>query len=407
MCVVMNNVEVKEYIARIGSKIDTILWEKPQPFPDGLPLRIDNILKWNHSLDRYLIEHPDDVNDFQLASILSMFRCVKGEFGGKLYTCPECGETKDIRFGCHSRSCARCGKRYAESWGRKLMEKFFPVDHRHIIFTLPGQLWNFVLSRGQTFINDMFDAIVAVITRIFDKKFKHMSVRPGMILILHYMGRDMKTNPHIHVIATEGGLTKEGKWEPHTIWPYTKMNQYWKYEVLKRFRKHRGLTMDEKAIIDNQRKLRFKDGTNGYVVKNYRDILDVKEFGSYLARYVRHPPIGESRILGFNGKDVTIKYEWDNEIFKTDIPIERFIKAVLINISPKGFQEVRYCGLYTNLFYKKAIIVLIGVSIRLASLDDYMDEGKQDGVFCVKCKVVMELMVLTYLQNGRMVRIIY
>ena len=224
MCVVMNNIEVKEYIARIGSKIDSFVWNEPLPFPTGLPLRIDNILKWNHSFDRYLLEHPYDVSDFQLESILSMFRCVNGEFGGKLYTCPVCGETRDIVFGCHSRSCARCGKRYAESWGRKLMEKFLPVDHRQIIFTLPGPLWDLVLSREKTFINDMFDAVVAVITKIFKHKFKRLSVRPGIIVIIHYTGRDMKSNPHIHVIATEGGLTKEGKWKPNTHWPYNKMN---------------------------------------------------------------------------------------------------------------------------------------------------------------------------------------
>ena len=142
-------------------------------------------------------------------------------------------------------------------------------------------------------------------------------------------------------------------------------------------------------------------------MKNYRDILDVKEFGSYLARYIRHPPIGESRLLGFDGQDVKIKYEWDNKLFITDVSIERFIEAILVNISPKGFQEVRYCGLYTNLFYKKAKIVLFGVSIRMTSLDEYYDVEKKKGVFCIKCKVVMELMVLTYLQNERMVRIIF
>lgn len=403
----MNNLEVKKYIGRIGSKIDTTLWMEPQSFPEGMPLRIDSILKHNHSFDRYLLEHPNEVNDFQLASILSMFRCVNGEFGGIIYTCPACGETKEILFGCHSRSCVRCGKRYAESWGRKLMEKFLPVDHRQIIFTLPGPLWEMVLSRPEIFISDMFEAVNAVIKRIFKHKFKRVKVRFGLISIIHYTGRDLKTNPHIHSMATEGGLTKHGRWLDNFYWPYKKMNQYWKYEVLKRFRSHHGLTLEEKAIIDYQWKKRFKDGTNGYVVKNYRGILDVKNFGSYLARYVRHPPIGESRLLGFDGRDIKIKYEWDNEIFETDVSIERFIEAILVNISPKGFQEVRYYGLYANLFYNNARKILIEITIRITTLDAYSDGRHKKGVICIRCKVVMEPMVLTYLQNGRMVKIIY
>lgn len=404
---VMNNIEVKEYIARIGNEIDTTQWEEPQAFPEGLPLKIDKILTWNHSFDRYLIEHRYDVTDFQLASILSMFRCVKGEFGGMIYTCPRCGSTMDIQFGCHSRSCPRCGKRYAESWGRKLMERFLLVDHRQIIFTLPGPLWDLVLSRPEVFINDMFEAVNAVIKRIFKHKFKKMHVRYGLISLIHYTGRDMKGNPHIHSIATEGGLTKYGKWLDNFFWPYKKMNEYWKYEVLKRFRGHHGLSLEEKAIIDAQWKKRFENGTNGFVVKNYRDILDVKNFGSYLARYVRHPPIGESRLLGFDGRNVRIKYEWDNDVFETDVSIDRFIKAILVNISPKGFQEVRYYGLYVNLFYTGARKVLMRISIKITTLYEFTEETRKKNIVCVRCKVVMEPMVLTYLQNGQMVRIIY
>lgn len=403
----MNNIEVQEYIARIGCEIDTSLWEEPRPFPEGLPLRIDKILKWNHSFDRYLLEHPNEVNDFQLMSILSMFRCVEDDFGGMIYTCPECGGTKDIRFGCHSRSCARCGKRYAESWGRKLMERFLPKDHRHIIFTLPGPLWELVLSKPGVFLADMFEAVNAVIKRIFEHKFKKMRVRFGLISIIHYSGRDLKSNPHIHSIASEGGLTKNGRWFDNFYWPYKKMNEYWKYEVLKRFRSHHGLSLEEKSIIDGQWKKRFENGTNGFVVKNYRDILDVNNFGSYLARYVRHPPIGESRLLGFDGRNVNIKYEWDNEVFKTDVSIEDFIKAILMNISPKGFQEVRYYGLYANLFYNRSRKVLTGISIRVTTLYEFEEDARNKNIVCVRCKVVMEIMVLTYLRNGRMVRIIY
>jgi len=403
----MNNVEVQEYIARIGSEITTPLWKEPRSFPEGMPLRIDSILKWNHSFDRYLLKHPNEVNDFQLASILSMFRCVNGEFGGMIYTCPECGKTKDIQFGCHSRSCSRCGKRYAESWGRKLMERFLPKNHRHIIFTLPGPLWELVLSRPEVFLNDMFKAVKAVIKRIFKHRFKKMRVRFGLISLIHYSGRDLNPNPHIHSIASEGGLTKQGKWFDHFYWPYKKMNEYWKYEVLKRFRSHHCLSLEEKSIIDNQFKKRFEDGTNGFVVKNYRDILDVKNFGSYLARYVRHPPIGESRLLGFDGINVGIKYEWDNKVFETNVTIENFIRAILINISPKGFQEVRYYGLYANLFYDRAKKVLMGITIRATTLYEFEEEARNRNIICSGCKVVMEVMLITYLKNGRMVRIIF
>jgi len=96
------------------------------------------------------------------------------------------------------------------------MGRFFPVSHRHVIFTLPGPLWEFVRSDIGLYVKDMFEASVLVIRRLFARKFKHMAVNPGMICIVHFTGRDMKFNPHIHMLVTEGGLTKNGEWKDHS-----------------------------------------------------------------------------------------------------------------------------------------------------------------------------------------------
>ena len=329
-----------------------------------------------------------------------MFRCLNDNCGGITYLCG-CGSIKFIPFRCHGRICPRCGKRYAEKWGRGLMDRFLSVPHRHVIFTLPRILWDVVKSNPGTLVNDMFEAAKTVILRLFNDRFKSLSVKPGIICLVHYTGRDMKYNPHLHMLVTEGGLTSKGLWKKHSFWPYSKMCAYWKYEVLKWFRFHMRHSLDVKAIIDHQQKQRFKDQTSGYVVKNYRDVVNVKDLGGYLARYVRHPPIGESRILAFDGEHIKIKYEWDNQMHLASIEIDDFIAALLSNIPPKGFKTVRQYGLYSNTLYLWACIKLTAAKYIPTTLDRYIPDLFKEEVICPNCKGVMKPIVMDYLCHGR------
>jgi hypothetical protein len=402
----MDNVLVHEYCVQLAEDIGSGVWDEPSPVPDGSPCRIDTILKHDHTFDRYVLAHRDEMLDHQLSSVLAMLRCASDECGGITYQCGDCGDTRFVPFRCHSRVCPRCGKVYAEQWGRALMDLLLQVDHRHVIFTLPPAIWDLVGNDPETLIDDLFHAARTVIERLFEDRFKRFHVRPGMICVVHYTGRDMKWNPHIHMIVTEGGLTKEGVWRKHAFWPYQKMSAYWKYEVLRRLRFHLRHSLDAKAVIDRQWTMSFKDGTEGYVVKNYRDLKDLKALGSYLARYVRHPPIGESRILGFDGEGVRIKYEWDHEVHETTLTTERFIEAMLWNIPPKWFQVVRRYGLYSNTIHGWAMAKLTGVRYTPTTLDDYMC-GPPDEVLCPICGGVMEPMVMEYVRHGRWKTIIY
>jgi len=284
--------------------------------------------------------------------------------------------------------------------GERINEPFFPKDCRHVIYTLPEVLWDVVGSRPKVLVEDMFEAAKTVITRLFKDRFQNMRVRPGIISIVHFSGRDMKYNPHIHMLVTEGGLSPIGLWKKHYYWDYQKMNAYWKHEVLKRFRFHCRDSIEIKSIIDKQLKMRFKDNTNGYVVKNYRGVLDVKSVGSYLARYVRHPPIGESRILAFDGEKIKIKYEWDNQIHETEIEIDQFIAAILANIPPKGFKVVRHYGLYSNLLYQWAYSKISPNRLSSRIVYQQLISPFKIDVVCSKCKGVMKPFLMEYIRYG-------
>ncbi len=44
-------------------------------------------------------------------------------------------------------------------------------------------------------------------------------VKQGMVCIIHTFGYDIKWNPHVHLIVTEGGLTSGNVWK---YWPWNR-----------------------------------------------------------------------------------------------------------------------------------------------------------------------------------------
>jgi len=371
--------------------------------PSGFECTVANILEHGCNWERYLLEHRVELEVFQVEQIEKMLACQRQDLGGKLFVCPCCGETRRVPFTCMSRICSHCGKIHSELWGKAIMNRYLDVSHRHVIFTLPDELWGYV-QRYPELVEALFQAMRATVQRLFDERFR-ISVCPGVIALFHYTGRDMKYNPHIHALVTEGGLDDEGHWLKHSYWPYERMRYIWQEEVIKRFRMVLPKDLEIKAFLDWVSKNR-----DGFVVKNYRDLLDIKDLGRYLSRYVRHPPIGESRILDYDGYRVLIKYEWDNRLHTCWIPIGGFIDALISNIPQKHFKVVRYYGMYANTLYGSSKLVVdqlkngsagcsFGDSVQVPLYEMPFDSSP----WCDRCGMPMDLVLVEFWRGVRKV----
>jgi len=336
-----------------------------------------------------------------------MLACQRQDLGGKLYVCSCCGEMKWIPFTCMSRICSHCGKIHSESWSNAIMNRYLDVPHRHVIFTLPDELWEYV-RRYPELIEAMFQAMNATIRRLFGMRFKSL-VRPGLIALVHYTGRDMKYNPHIHALVTEGGLDCNRKWRKHSYWPYDSMRYIWQEEIIKRFRNILPKNLENKSFLDW-----VSNNRDGFVVKNYRDLLNMKYLGRYLSRYVRHPPIGESRILDYDGHSILIKYEWDNKLHTRWISVVDFITALINNIPRKNFKVVRYYGMYASTLYESSLLA-IG-QLKKGIVRCFPDNPVQISLYemplngsprCDRCGALMDLVMIVFWSGvGKVVKIL-
>ena len=98
--------------------------------------------------------------------------------------------------------------------------KLVNVTHRHCVFTIDENLREFFL-KDRSLLDCLFHSVNSVITRMFFKMNKSKNFTPGFIMVLHTFGRDLKWNPHIHCLISEGGYSDDGFWRNVKHFDYT------------------------------------------------------------------------------------------------------------------------------------------------------------------------------------------
>ena len=70
----------------------------------------------------------------------------------------------------------------------------------------------------------------------------------------------------------------------------------------------------------------------------------------YLGKYIKRPPIGETRIKLYDGKTVTFEYldHYTNIKETMALPVLDFIERLLCHIPDKHFRNIRYYGFLSN-----------------------------------------------------------
>ena len=162
---------------------------------------LQNIFKDHYEEMLYTLHPRKSV----IENVDKMINCGDPSFGGAMYGCSSCGTFKFVPFRCHSRFCPTCGNKYSIDRTTSMSFKIINVQHRHCVFTIDSELRHFFLE-DRKLLSLLFEAVQSVIMRLFHKDNKAEKFTPGFILVLHTFGRDLKWNPHIHCLISEGAL---------------------------------------------------------------------------------------------------------------------------------------------------------------------------------------------------------
>ena len=281
-----------------------------------------------------------ELTDSQQKEVEKALNCYDHKNGCFVYYCKHCDKYIFQSLGCNGRICSCCGKRYTDQWSHSLSKAMFPFTHRHFVMSVPDALWPFLKDWNMRKV--YMDAAINAFNEYFSE-ITHRKITVGVIVILHPFGKDMKEQPHLHLLLTEGGFDSKKNFVKCKFVPAAGFRKKWQYEVLKSFQAN-GLPKE----LATQMYRKYPNGFYVWLHKRGR-IVHPRVISKYVGRYVRHPAIANSRIYYYDKQVVKFFYinNGDSRIDVT-MTVEQFITALIQHIPPSQFKMIRYYGAYAR-----------------------------------------------------------
>lgn len=273
--------------------------------------------------------------------------CGKIKNGFSLYEC-ECGNIKIVPFRCKSRLCNCCGYQYQVFRAQKVKSKLINCNHRHIVFTIAKEL-RFFFRHDRNLLNQLFKSAADTISEWLISQNKSQHLTCGMVSTLHTFGRDLKWNPHIHMLVSMCATGNGIPFKMFNFIPFTMLRKRFMTTLLSKMKN--ALSHSPYAATFNTLIYKlYKEKDNGFYVYAYAKLNSATEVIDYMVRYIGRPAIAQKRILKYENGMVTFCYNRheDNKYVEETIPVFEFIQRVIIHVPEKYFNMVRYYGLYAK-----------------------------------------------------------
>ena len=300
-------------------------------------------------LQRIFTDHYEEIiytlhpRKTEIDNIDKMIHCGDPSFGGAMFACPSCGKLKFVPFRCHSRFCPTCGNKYSMQRTTSMSFKLINVVHRHCVFTIDAQLRDFFLL-DRSLLDCLFHAVNSVVSRMLFNLHKSLNFTPGFIMVLHTFGRDLKWNPHIHCLISEGAYSDNGFWRNVHHFNYTFLRNSFRTTLLNELEDRIG------PSFKKQKARCYKEHKDGFYVYAKPNKCDPATVLKYIGRYLGRPVIATSRIDSYDGDFVKFHYNRheDDKYVEETIPVMEFIQRLIRHIPEKHYKMIRYGGIYAR-----------------------------------------------------------
>lgn len=342
----------------------------------------------------------------EVENIEKMIHCGDPSHGGAMFGCPHCGELKFTPFRCKSRFCPSCGNKYNQQRSFSMSCKLVSCTHRHCVFTIPEELRIYFLH-DRSLLNCLFHSVRDVILRMFSKMNKSEHFIPGFICVLHTFGRDLKWNPHIHTLISEGAAGNFTPWRKVTHFDFTFLRNAFRKVLLEKLSLRLGPSF---CRIKNDI---YKNHADGFYVRAKPNLCTPSVTIKYISRYLGRPVIASSRIDNYDGENVSFHYtrHEDNKTVTECIPVMEFISRLIRHIPEKQFKMLRYYGIYARPHKQSPKLFRCMSSEKQAFLKRHMDWRNSillsfgyDPLCCPKCNTSMVVLEVYYKKTALLER---
>jgi hypothetical protein len=138
-------------------------------------------------------------------------------------------EERVVPHTCKSGICPSCGQRNNLQWLRERWCNLPEIPYSHVVLTMPDHFWP-LFRDNRHLLNDLPARGAEVIQQWVKKKH---GAKLLMAVVPHTFGRDLKFNCHLHILASQGGLSlDESSWLSYLPLDMRAIMKMWRYAVV-------------------------------------------------------------------------------------------------------------------------------------------------------------------------------
>ena len=290
----------------------------------------------------------------QRRALHDVARCRTAALGGHVERCDACDHTRIAYNSCRNRHCPKCCASQQAAWLSREAENLLPVEYHHLVFTLPAEVNPIGLLNPVAVYDALLGAATQTVRDVAARP-KHLGAEVGLLLVLHTWGQTLSYHPHVHGIATGGGLTADGQWRwcrPGFFLPVRVLSRVFRGRFLARMRE--AFTRGKLAGFDTA--AAFEAWASPLQAKEWV-VYSKPPFGGpaqvlkYLARYTHRVAIGNSRLVALEAGRVTFTYKDYADAARTKamtLDGVEFLRRWVQHVLPRGFVKIRHYGLLAN-----------------------------------------------------------
>ena len=238
-----------------------------------------------------------------------------------------------------------------------------PIHYHHVVFTIPEQLNDLVLRNKPVLYKILFAASAATLQTIAADP-RHLGAQIGFFSVLHSWGQNLLFHPHIHCVATGGGISLDG-----TRWVSSKPGFLLPVRVLSSLFRRLFLEALEDAFRENLLCFPGKIDALGKPAAFFERTASVRRiewavyskppFGGphrvleYLGRYTHRVALDNRRILNVRDGKVTFQFKQyrsanAHKSRTMTLDADEFIRRFLLHSLPPRVPRIRHYGLFAG-----------------------------------------------------------
>ena len=283
--------------------------------------------------------------------------CRTAHLGGHVDLCTNgCGYMAISYNSCRNRHCPKCQSLKQAKWLDERTERLLPTRYFHIVVTLPHEVIPLALFNRKIVFNLLFESASRALIE-FSLGYERLRAQVGFTVVLHTWDQDLNFHPHLHIIATGGGLSPDGsRWISATngfLLPVRALSRIIRAkfaEALSKVFQEGRLKGNDPCLEGKVQFARFtrKLKRKKWVVYCKEIFRGSKKAYDYLSRYTHRVAISNHRLLSLDDHLVTFRARDNRNPGRhrlVTIHAQEFIRRFLLHILPHRFVKIRHFGL--------------------------------------------------------------